>query len=105
MKPEHISSVLLNFFYLANPQNIIRSSAIAERISVQYHCKRRGLQLCILAQGVDTLANGALFGGGATFAFEVLAVVQISPPVEGLLGTPYTSSEAVGTLPYCPFSV
>ena len=43
--------------------------------------------------------------GGGTFAFKVLAVVQISPPVEGLLGTPYTSSQAVETLPFCPFSV
>ena len=44
-----------------------------------------------------------LGGDGATFAFEVLAVVQISSSVEGLLGTSYTSSQAVETLPFCPF--
>ena len=53
--------------------------------------------MCILAPG--------LFGDGATFAFEIPAVVQISPPVKGLLGTPYPSSKAVETLHFCPFSV
>ena len=46
------------------------------------------------------LSKWCIVWGGGTFAFEVLAVVQISPPVEGLLGTPY-SSKTVETFPFC----
>ena len=69
--------------FSANPQNIIRNSAKADHISVQYHCKRRGLLLSSLAPGVDLYANDALFEGSYTS---------------------YTSSKAFKTLPFHPGS-